>query len=56
MLDKQLMEIIACPACKGKVQYNDAKDKMVCKNCELEFPIRDDIPLMLVDEATSAAH
>jgi len=55
MLDKQLMEILACPKCKGAVQYNDAKDGLLCKSCKLEYPIRDDIPVMLVDEAKSFA-
>ena len=51
MLDKELMEILVCPQCKGKVRYNDAKDGLVCDACGLEYPIRDDIPVMLVDEA-----
>jgi len=53
MLDKELMEILACPKCKGKVEYNDAKDGLVCQACTLEYPIRDDIPVMLIDEARS---
>ncbi len=53
MLDKELMEILACPKCKGKVEYNDAKDGLVCPACKLEYPIRDDIPVMLIDEAKS---
>lgn len=51
MLDKALMEILACPKCKGAVHYNEAKDGLVCDACRLEFPIRDDIPVMLIDEA-----
>ncbi|MDQ6957856.1 MAG: Trm112 family protein [Mariprofundaceae bacterium] len=53
MLDKELMKILACPKCKGKVEYNDAKDGLVCTACKLEYPIRDDIPVMLIDEARS---
>ncbi len=53
MLDKELMEILACPRCKGKVVYNDAKNGLVCHACKLEYPIRDDIPVMLIDEAKS---
>jgi len=45
MLDKELMEILACPKCKGKVEYNDAKDGLVCPACKLEYPVRDDIPV-----------
>ncbi len=51
MLDKDLMEILACPKCKGKVEYNDAESGLVCLACKLEYPIRDDIPVMLIDEA-----
>ncbi|PJA32167.1 MAG: hypothetical protein CO187_05405 [Zetaproteobacteria bacterium CG_4_9_14_3_um_filter_53_7] len=51
MLDKALMEILACPKCKGDIRYNDAKNGLVCDTCKLEYPIRDDIPVMLIDEA-----
>lgn len=53
MLDKALMEILACPKCKGDVHYNDNKKGLVCDACQLEYPIRDDIPVMLIDEAKS---
>ena len=53
MLDKSLMEILACPQCKEKVHYNDDKSGLICDHCQLEFPIRDDIPVMLIDEAKS---
>jgi len=53
MLDKALMEILACPKCKGDVHYNDNKNGLVCDTCLLEYPIRDDIPVMLIDEAKS---
>ncbi len=53
MLDKALMEILACPKCKGDVQYNAQKNGLVCDTCQLEYPIRDDIPVMLIDEAKS---
>ncbi|ATX82041.1 hypothetical protein Ga0123462_1177 [Mariprofundus ferrinatatus] len=51
MLDKALMEILACPKCKGDIRYNDKKNGLVCDSCRLEYPIRDDIPVMLIDEA-----
>ncbi len=53
MIDNALMEILACPQCKGEVHYNDQKDGLVCDACRLEYPIRDDIPVMLIDEARS---
>ncbi|ATX79597.1 hypothetical protein Ga0123461_1178 [Mariprofundus aestuarium] len=51
MLDKALMEILACPKCKGDIRYNDSKNGLVCDACKLEYPIRDDIPVMLIEEA-----
>jgi len=53
MLDKELMDILACPKCKGTIAYNNAKDALICQACKLEYPIRDDIPVMLIDEAKS---
>ncbi len=53
MLDKALMEILACPKCKGNVHYNNDKNGLICPACLLEYPIRDDIPVMLIDEAKS---
>lgn len=55
MLDKALMEILACPKCKGGIHYNDSKNGLVCDACKLEYPIRDDIPVMLIDEAKELA-
>jgi uncharacterized protein YbaR (Trm112 family) len=55
MLDKALMEILACPQCKGEIHYNKAKDGLVCDACKLEYPIRDDIPVMLIEEAKSVS-
>ena len=49
MIDKDLLEILACPACKSDVQMQD--DKIVCTQCGLRYPIKDGIPIMLIDEA-----
>ena len=49
MVDKELLDILACPACKGDVEEKD--DKIVCLQCQRKYPIRDGIPVMLVDEA-----
>ncbi len=50
-MDKKLLDILACPICKGKLVYlKDAKE-LICKADRLAFPIRDDIPVMLEDEA-----
>jgi len=52
MLDQALMEILACPKCKGEVHYNEEKNGLICDTCQLQYPIRDDIPVMLIDEAS----
>ena len=49
MIDKKLLEILACPACKSEVKLEG--DKIVCLKCGLRYPIKDGIPIMLVDEA-----
>jgi len=50
-MDKKLLEILACPVCKGKIIYRRAEKELVCKADRLAFAIEDDIPIMLVDEA-----
>lgn len=50
-LSKELLDILACPQCKGPVALTAAEDGLVCSACKLEYPIRDEIPVMLVDEA-----
>ncbi len=56
MIDKTLLEILACPACKSEVQLEG--DWIVCVNlsCGLRYPIRDGIPVMLIDEAEKHSH
>jgi hypothetical protein len=49
MIDKDLLAILACPACKGDVDWRE--NKIVCQQCGLKYPIRDGVPIMLVDEA-----
>ena len=51
MVNKELLDILACPKCKGTLELNDSSDGLTCKNCKLLYEIRDDIPIMLVDEA-----
>ncbi len=50
-MDKKLLEILVCPVCKGQLRYDKAKAELVCKADRLAYPIRDDIPVMLEDEA-----
>ena len=49
MIDKKLLDILACPACKGDVELRD--NKIVCVQCGRKYPIKDNIPVMLVEEA-----
>ena len=50
-MDKKLLDILVCPICKGPLRYEKSKGELVCKADRLAFPIRDDIPVMLEDEA-----
>ncbi|MEK6691239.1 MAG: Trm112 family protein [Nitrospirota bacterium] len=50
-IDKELLEILACPKCKGSIYLNEKGDGLVCDVCRLMYPIKDDIPVMLIDEA-----
>ena len=51
MIDKKLLDILACPLCKSPLIYDQATQELICKADRLAFPIRDDIPVMLEDEA-----
>lgn len=50
-ISKELLEILACPKCKGEVKLTKAQDGLVCEACCLLYEIRDGIPVMLIDEA-----
>ncbi len=50
-IDKSLLDILACPKCKNAVRLNESGDGLICDHCKLVYEIRDDIPIMLVDEA-----
>lgn len=49
--DKELLEILVCPRCKGVMQITEAEDGLICETCQLLYPIREGIPIMLADEA-----
>ncbi len=51
-ISQDLLEILACPACKAKVELKPDGSGLKCVECKRVYPIRDDIPVMLVDEAT----
>ncbi|HEX22988.1 MAG TPA: Trm112 family protein [Chromatiales bacterium] len=50
-MDKKLLDILVCPLCKGPLVYDKKAQELICKGDRLAFPIRDDIPVMLEDEA-----
>ncbi len=50
-MDKKLLDILACPLCKGELKYEKDKNELVCKFDGLAFPVRDNIPVMLESEA-----
>jgi uncharacterized protein YbaR (Trm112 family) len=51
ILDKKLLDILACPLCKGPLVYDKEHQELICKADRLAYPIRDDIPVMLEEEA-----
>lgn len=53
MIQKDLLEILACPQCKGPIRLTETGDGLVCEKCRLVYEIRDDIPVMLIAEAKS---
>ena len=50
-IGEQLLEILVCPACRGKVELKPDGSGLKCVECKRVYPIRDDIPVMLIDEA-----
>ena len=51
-LAPQLLAILVCPKCKGPLEYREAEPSLVCRQCALRYPVREDIPILLADEAT----
>jgi uncharacterized protein YbaR (Trm112 family) len=51
-MDTKLLDILACPVCKGPLQYAKSQQLLVCRADRLAYPVRDGIPVMLEDEAT----
>jgi len=54
-MDKKLLDILVCPLCKGPLVYRKEANELICKADRLAYPIRDDIPVMLEDEARELA-
>jgi uncharacterized protein YbaR (Trm112 family) len=53
MLSEELLKILACPKCKGSLRYDKENEGLLCERCRLRYPIKDDIPIMLVEDAES---
>ncbi|HUG02259.1 MAG TPA: Trm112 family protein [Longimicrobiales bacterium] len=53
MLDRELLDILVCPQCKGPLEHRVEREteELVCHACALRYEVRDDIPIMLIDEA-----
>ena len=54
-IKKDLLDILCCPKCKGDIRLNETEDGLICDVCKLMYPIKDDIPIMLIDEAINLA-
>jgi uncharacterized protein YbaR (Trm112 family) len=52
MIAKELLEILVCPACKQALEYREKPESLKCKQCHRVYAVKDDIPIMLIDEAT----
>ncbi len=51
MLNKKLLDILACPKCKGDLEYKKEENELICNKCRLRYRIEEDIPIMLIEEA-----
>jgi LSD1 subclass zinc finger protein len=51
MLDRDLVNMLACPACKTPLAYDEDRDVLRCGHCHRVYPVRDGIPILLIDEA-----
>ncbi len=47
----ELLALLVCPRCKGPLDYDEIEARLTCSTCSLAYPVRDDIPIMLIDEA-----
>lgn len=51
MINKELLDILACPECKSELVYDESNQRLICHNCKKRYPVRDGRPVMLVEEA-----
>jgi len=50
-LEKELLEIIVCPKCKGDLIYEEEKNRLLCRTCKVYYPVKDEIPILLIESA-----
>ena len=50
-LSRDLLDILVCPKCKGRLDYREAEEQLICSACQLAYPVENDIPIMLIDQA-----
>jgi uncharacterized protein len=50
-LSEELLSILVCPKCQGDLEYDRSAEKLTCRACGLRYPVVDDIPVMLIEEA-----
>jgi uncharacterized protein YbaR (Trm112 family) len=50
-LDDRILKILVCPKCKGGLDYDRENSRLICRSCKLAYPVKDDIPVMLEQEA-----
>lgn len=51
MLSRELLSILVCPKCKGDLTYSESQNSLTCPGCRLVYPVRENIPVLLVEEA-----
>jgi uncharacterized protein YbaR (Trm112 family) len=51
MLSEELLKVLVCPQCKGELEYDREKEKLLCHACKLKYDVKDNIPIMLIEEA-----
>jgi uncharacterized protein YbaR (Trm112 family) len=52
-LNKELLNILACPKCKGDLIYRESDNGLICEKCKLMYPVKEGIPVMLIEEAVA---
>jgi uncharacterized protein YbaR (Trm112 family) len=55
MLDKDLLDLLVCPACKAALIYDSGRDTLTCSQCRRIYPVREGIPILLIDPTTEEA-